>query len=125
MEAMVMYPNESELVSDLDRHDELVRLCASGRLPFWDFCASYDNFYWRYSLDGDGADAKDLTVLGRLADRIAPHQHLADTVLASVCSDSHPEKGSYGRPGRFGPEEAMVRLRVIADGLPGGAVLHS
>ncbi len=116
-----MYLRESELVADLDRHDELVRLCASGRLPFWDFCASYDNFYWRSALDGHEAGPADLAVLGKLADRIAPHQHLAESVLASVCSDSHPEKGSYGRAGRFGPEEAMVRLRAIADRLPRGA----
>ncbi|UNK48577.1 hypothetical protein MNR01_12560 [Lysobacter sp. S4-A87] len=117
-DVMRTYPPESELIVDLDRHDELVRLCASGRLPFWDFCATYDNFYWRYALDGNDADATDMVVLGRLADRIAPHQHLADTVLASVCSDSHPENGSYGRSGRFGPEEAMVRLRAIAETLP-------
>ncbi|MGO4222034.1 hypothetical protein AB4Y64_09305 [Lysobacter sp. TAF61] len=117
---MNVHSQESELVADLDRHDELLRECASGRLPFWDFCASYDNFYWRYALDGHEAGPAELAVLDKLADRIAPHQHLADSVLSSVCSDSHPEKGSYGRSGRFGPEEALARLKAIADSLPSG-----
>ena len=119
---MDTYPSESELVAALDRHDELVRLCAAGRLPFWDFCAAYDNFYWAYALDGHEADQAGLAVLDKLAARIALHRHLAETVLAHVCSDTHAEVGSYGRSGRFVPEEAMARLKVIAAGLPRGEV---
>ena len=117
---MVSYPSESELVAALDHHDELVRLGAAGRLSFWDFCAAYDNFYWTYALDGHESDPAGLAVLDRFAARIAPHQELADTILANVCSDAHADKGSYGRPGHFGPEEALVRLKVVAAGLPRG-----
>jgi hypothetical protein len=114
---MDSYPSESQLVAALDHHDELVRLCAAGRLPFWDFCAAYDNFYWAYALDGHESDAAGLAVLDQLAGRIAPHQELAETVLAHVCSDTHADTGSYGKAGRFGPEEAMIRLKLVAAGL--------
>ena len=115
---MDSYPSESQLVAALDHHDELVRACADGRLPFWDFCAAYDNFYWAYALDGHESDAAGLAVLDKFASRIAPHQELADTILANVCSDAHADKGSYGRPGHFGPEAAVVRLKLVAAGLP-------
>ncbi|GAB3358472.1 hypothetical protein [Lysobacter tyrosinilyticus] len=117
---MDSYPSESQLVAALHHHDELVRLCAAGRLPFWDFCAAYDNFYWAYALDGHESDPAGLAVLDKFAARIAPHRELADTVLAYVCSDAHADKGSYGKPGHFGPEEAVVRLKLVAAGLPRG-----
>jgi hypothetical protein len=117
---MNSYPSESQLIAALDHHDELVRLCAAGRLLFWDFCAAYDNFYWAYALDGHESDPAGQAVLESLAARIAPHQELAETVLAHVCSDTHADKGSYGKAGRFGPEEAMVRLTLVAAGLPRG-----
>ena len=104
---------QSEFAAVLDHHDALVRQCASGRLPFWDFCAAYDNFYWSCALDGHEADAAGRTLLATYADRIAPHRVLAETILAHVCSDANAESGSYGKSGRFGPEEAMARLRQI------------
>jgi len=117
---MDSYPSESQLVAALDHHDELVRLCAAGHLPFWDFCAAYDNFYWAYALDGHESDPAGQAVLDKFAARIAPHRELADTILANACSDAHAEKGSYGRLGHFGPEEAVVRLQLVAAGLPRG-----
>jgi hypothetical protein len=117
---MDMHLPESELVAALDHHDELVRLCAAGRLSFWDFCAAYDNFYWAYALDGHESDSAGRVVLDKFADRIAPHRDLAETVLANVCSDHDADKGSYGRSGRFGPDEAVVRLKLVAAGLPRG-----
>jgi hypothetical protein len=115
---MVSYPSETELVVALDQHDELVRLCAAGRLEFWDFCAKYDNFYWAYALDGHESDPSGLAVLQEFAGRLGPHRELAESVLANVCSDVHADRSSYGKAGRFGPEEAVVRLRHIAAGLP-------
>jgi hypothetical protein len=116
-----MYPSESELAAALDHHDELVRLCAAGRLSFWAFCAAYDNFFWTYALDGHESDPAGQAVLDGLADRIAPHRDLAESILANVCSDTDANKGSYGRSGRFGPSEAVVRLKLVAAGLPRGA----
>ena len=111
---MDSYPSESQLIAALDHHDDLLRLCAGGHLPFWDFCDAYDNFYWAYALDGSESDPAGLALLDKFASRIAPHRELAETVLAHVCSDTHADTGSYGRAGRFGPEEAMVRLKLVA-----------
>lgn len=117
---MNAYPSESQLIAALDHHDELALLCADGRLPFWDFCAAYDNFYWTFALDGHESDPFGLAVLDKLADRIAPHRGLAETVLAYVSSDSNADMGNYGKAGRFGPEQALARLKLVAAGLPLG-----
>lgn len=101
------YPLESELLFELDRCDELVRLCAAGQLSFADFCTSYDNFYWSYALDGHESDSTGLAILTKHADRIAPHQVVAETVL------------SYRSAGSVGAEEAVDKLKLVAAGLPG------
>ena len=112
-----MYPSEPELIAALDHHDELVRLCAAGQLEFWDFCTAYDNFYWSHALDGHEADLDGQAVLAKFSARIAPHRVLAESVLANVCSDTNAASGSYGRAGRFGPDEALSRLKLVAAGL--------
>lgn len=117
---MDQYPLESELLAELDRCDELVRLCAAGQLSFEDFCTGYGNFYWSYALDGHESDPAGLAVLAKFADRIAPHQVVAETILARVCSDLDAGKESYRGAGRFGSMEAVARLKLVAVGLPGG-----
>jgi hypothetical protein len=114
------YPLESDLVAELDRCDGLVRLCASGQLSFEDFCTGYDSFYWSYALDGHESDAVGLAILAKYADRIAPHQAVAETVLSRVCSDVDAAKESYRSVGRFGTIEAVARLKLLVAGLPGG-----
>ena len=116
---MVPYPLESDLVAELDRCDELVRLCASGQLSFEDFCTGYDSFYWSYALDGHESDAVGLAILAKYADRIAPHQAVAEAVLSRVCSDLDAAKESYHSAGRFGSIEAVARLKLLAAGLSG------
>ena len=117
---MPAYPSEPELISALDRSDELVRLCASGQLSFSDFCGSYDNFYWSHALDGHESDQAGLTVLAKYAARIAPHQTVAETILAKLCSDADAVKEPYRLAGRFGSIEAAARLKIVAAGLPRG-----
>lgn len=114
---MVTYPSEPELVLALDHHDELVRQCAAGALSFGAFCAAYDNFYWAYALDGHESDAAGQALLGRMAARIAPHRALAETVLAHIYPETPESRASYGKAGRLGTDEAMVRLKHIAAGL--------
>ena len=111
---------ESELLATLDHHDNLVRQCAAGELAFSDFFVSYDNFYCAYALDGHEYDLGGQALLAKLADRIAPHQAIAENILSRVCSDADATLDTYRRAGRFGSVEAVKRLKLVAAGLPGG-----
>jgi len=116
---MVSFPTESQLVAELDRCDELLRLCAAGNLSFSDFSAAYDSLYWSFPLDGHESDPAGLAVLAKYSERIAPHQTVAETVLSRVCADTDAEKESYRKAGRFGSTEAVARLKIVAVGLLG------
>jgi hypothetical protein len=117
---MISFPSESELLAALDRCDELVRLCASGKLSFSDFCTAYDNFYWSFPLDGHESDPIGLAVLAKHTGRIAPHQTIAKSILSKVCADADAATESYSAAGRFGSAEAVARLKLVAAGLSGG-----
>ena len=117
---MSSYPTEVDLVAALDRGDQLVRLCATGHLSFDDFCVMYDNLYWSCALDGHESDPLGLAILAKYAARIAPHQAVAETILAQVCSDADAVQEGFRVVGRFGSTEAIAKLKLVAAGLPGG-----
>lgn len=116
---MSAYPSESDIVTALDRCDELLRRCAGGHLSFDDFCAEYGNFYWAYALDGHESDQPGLDVLAKYAARIAPHRTVAEDILAKVCSDAEAARDGFRAAGRFGSGEAIARLKRVAAGLAG------
>ncbi len=117
---MDSYPSEKDLLVALDRCDDLIRACASGRLSFADFRAEYNDFYWSFVLDGHESDQAGQAVLARYASRIAPHQTVAETILAKICSDTDAAHESYYAVGHFGSTEAVARLKLVAEGLSGG-----
>jgi hypothetical protein len=117
---MDSYPSEKDLLVALDRCDRLIRACASGRLSFADFRAEYNDFYWSFALDGHESDQAGQALLARYASRIAPHQRVSETILAKVCSDTDASQEIYRAAGRFGSTEAVARLKLVAEGLPGG-----
>jgi hypothetical protein len=112
--------SESEMVATLNHHDNLVRRCAAGELSFLDFCSSYNNFYFAYALDGHEYDLGGKALLAKLAERIAPHQSIAENILSLVCAEADSTIDSYRQAGRFGPTEAVKRLKLVAVGLPRG-----
>lgn len=116
---MDSYPSEKDLLLALDRCDQLIRACASGHLSFADFQAEYNDFYWSFALDGHESDQAGQAVLAKYALRIAPHQAVAETILAKLCSDTDAAHESYRASGRFGSTEAVTRLKLVAEGLPG------
>ncbi|MBB6244276.1 hypothetical protein [Rhodanobacter sp. MP1X3] len=81
---------------------------------------SYDSFYCAYALDGHEYDFAGQALLAKLANRIAPHQAIAEHILSRVCSDADSTLDAYRRAGRFGSAEAVKRLKLVAAGLPGG-----
>ena len=107
------------LISALDKHDELLRCVAAGRLGIVDFLAQYDNFYWSYALDGHESEP-DAAALAALANRIAPHRRVAEEVLAVLVAEPSASQPAYISAGRIGPTEAVDRLRLIARALPAG-----
>ncbi|MGO4223673.1 hypothetical protein AB4Y64_17700 [Lysobacter sp. TAF61] len=89
-------------------------------MTFDDFSAKYDNFYWSHALDGHESDRSGLAVLAKYAARIAPHQAVAETILAKVCSDTDAVQEAFRLAGRFGYNDAVARLKLVSAGLPGG-----
>lgn len=117
---MHSYPTEQELIAVLDHGDTLVRCCARGEIPFEHFRIEYDNLYWSHALDGHESDPAGRSVLAKYAARITTHQAVAEKILANVCSDADAGLDSFRTAGRFGPTEAVARIKLLAAGLPGG-----
>jgi hypothetical protein len=110
---MKLYESEEELIEVLDRHDEFLRQCAEGDLPFWDFIQKYDNFYWTYALDGHESDAEEKVILRKHESRIKPHREVQEKILSLVCSDEDAEKEEYRRVGRISSKEAVRRIADV------------
>ncbi|BDU16686.1 hypothetical protein LA521A_18870 [Lysobacter auxotrophicus] len=110
---------ELELTCALDRADDLVRRCASGEMQFGDFVSQYNNFFWAYALDGHEANPAEIALFAKLRHRIAPHEAVAQSILAKLCSDNDASKTAYLSEGRFGSQKALERLKEIAASIPG------
>jgi len=104
---------ESEFLKALDEHDSLVRQCLAGAIGFGEFCDQYDSFYWRYALDGHESDQAERGLFDRYRARVELHRVIAHEILTKVCSDADTELDSYKSAERFGPIEAVKRLRRL------------
>jgi hypothetical protein len=111
---MSNFETENALIEALTAHDELVRRCVRGDIEFREFVRLYDEFYWRFALDGHESDSAEQLLLERHANRILMHQKIAEEVLGALASASDATKQSYQRAGRIGPQDALVRLQRIA-----------
>jgi len=89
---MAIFDSENELLSTLDKYDQLVRDVVSGRLSFSGFLTEYDNFYMSYALDGHESGPEDRVLLSRHEDRIAVHREIWETVLSGLASDEDAAK---------------------------------
>ncbi len=54
-----MFESENDLLSTLEKHDQLIDDCASERISFSEFLEKYDTFYLTYALDGHESDLKE------------------------------------------------------------------
>jgi hypothetical protein len=109
---MGMSETEKELVSELDKHDQLIIDCASGRISLLEFLNKYNDFYVYYPLDGHESDDEEQKLLVSYENRIVPHRELF-IKLSNICSDEDANKDVYIQAGRFGSEEALRRLKEI------------
>lgn len=108
-----MFASEADLLDTLQRHDELIDRCVAGAISFESFLGAYENFYWRCALDGHESDAQELELLRKHAHRIAPHRSVAEEILSRLCPDEDAGQREYALAGRFGPVEALSRLRAL------------
>lgn len=100
-------------MAELERHDDLVRKCAAGRMSFEDFSEQYNDFYAFYALDGHESDPEERALLAKYEARIQPHEFIAYEILGRICSDADSELESYKMAGRFGSQEAVQRLKQV------------
>ena len=115
---MSIFSSEANLLEVLSAHDALVRRCALGHIEFREFVRLYSDFWWRYALDGHEADSTERRLLERHANRILLHRRIAEEVLSPLATESDATKQSYRHAGRMAPEDAFIRLKLIATELP-------
>jgi len=111
---MSNFASEIDLLEELSAHDDLVRRCVHGDIEFREFVRLYDDFWWRFALDGHESDSAERLVLERHANRILLHRKVAEEVIGALASASDATKQSYQRAGRIGPQDAFERLQRIA-----------
>jgi hypothetical protein len=110
---MSTFTSETDLLEALSAHDDLVRRCARGDINFGEFVRLYDEFWWRYALDGHESDRAEQILLEHHANRILVHQKVAE-VLSALAPEGHATEQVYERAGRITPEDALLQLRRIA-----------
>jgi len=111
---MVIFASEPEVIDVLDRADAIISACAEGSLDFRAFHQQLSDLHGRYALDGHEADAEERGILERHRGRIAWIERILDEV-GSVCADEDATKPAYIEAGRFGPDEALRRLRRLVE----------
>ncbi len=116
---MVLFQSESQLVELIEKHDELVRQCASGQIDFAKFCDEYGDFYEAYALDGHESDEEEKAILVKNELRLKPHQIIAHSILNRLYIDGDVDKDAYRKAGRIDDSEAKILLmRLVADTWP-------
>ncbi|WJN57549.1 hypothetical protein [Pseudomonas sp. SO81] len=110
---MIMFDSESELLQKIAEHDDLVRLCAQGKISFSEFRLQYKNFYSNYALDGHESDEEEKALFRKHKERIDPHLVIEYEILGKICSDSDAGLEVYKNAGRIGSAEAVERLKEI------------
>jgi hypothetical protein len=110
---MKMFKSKEDLVSTLDKYDQLIYKCVSGTINFKEFLDKYGSFYMVYALDGHESNAEEQKLFESLESRIAPHREIWEQIISRICSDEDAAKESYIQAGRFGSDEALKRLKEI------------
>jgi hypothetical protein len=110
---MLMFASEVEIQLSLAEHDELVRQCAYGEIPFDHFCDKYNNYWSFYALDGHESDDEEREILERYEDRIELHRLIAFDILGQLCSEEDAKRDIYVQAGRFGAAVAQQRLAAL------------
>jgi hypothetical protein len=112
---MKIFSSEDELLSVLEKHDQLILDCVSERIEFDKFLQDYDNFYMSYALDGHESDEEEKKMFEHYKNKIEPHKKVWELILAGgLASEENAAMEEYKEAGRFGSAEALNRLKSIA-----------
>lgn len=108
-----MFESEEHILRTIADHNELVRLCVVGKLSFAEFLEKYNDFYSFYALDGHESDDEERALFEKHERLIEPHRAIAHEILGQLCLESDAKLESYKQAGRFGPVEALEKLRNV------------
>jgi hypothetical protein len=111
---MVIFASESELADILDKADAMIAACVEGALDFRAFHQQLGHLHGYYALDGHESDDEEREILAQYRARIEWIERVLDEVGA-VCADEDATKEAYIKAGRFGPAEALRRLRHLVE----------
>jgi hypothetical protein len=73
-----MFESEVALLLEIERHNQMIRNCARGKMGFSEFLERYDSFYFRFALDGHESDFEEQKLLEKHKDKIEPHLRLME-----------------------------------------------
>lgn len=104
---------ESELMTALKAHEDLVQSCVTGAITFAQFRERYGDFYVSHALDGHESNGEQQNLLGRVGWRVSLHRAIYDQVLCHVTSDDLLEAHGAREAGFIGSDEAFQRLCSI------------
>ena len=112
---MTIFESQTELQSQLDKHEQFILDCADEIIGFWHFVETYNNFFHYFALDGHESDEKEKRLLLKYEKRLEVHETLTNNVLNNVCTDEDAKRAIYIENGRFGSEVGLVKLKEIAN----------
>ena len=113
---MKIFKSEQDLIEKLEAHEGFVVSCAQGKIDLNQFLTEYDNFYYRFALDGHESDEEEKALLSKYASRITLHEVLANEILGKLCSENDAQKQSFIKGGRLGPFQAVQAIQGLVKG---------
>ena len=113
---MKIFKSEQDLIEKLEAYEGFIVSCAQGEIDLNQFLTEYDNFYFRFALDGHESDEEEKALLSKYASRITLHEVLANEILGKLCSENDAQKQSFIKSGRLGPFQVVQALQDLVKG---------
>jgi len=116
--------NRAELAKELAHFTSLVLSVRDGDHSLREFIDAYDNFYYRYALDGHEDDTEGLQALEDEQEAIEFHRRVQTEALNPLYLAGDLDKASLERAGRIDGEEAKRRLEALCEELRAQEILR-
>ena len=106
---------EDTLRRTLYEGTSLVKKVASEEIPFLEFLEKYDSFYHLHALDGHEMRGFSKKLLEKYREVVEFHRDVQDEVIFRVYIGDHERLPKHMLTGRLSVEQAVQRIREIAD----------